>query len=359
MGRLSRRHTKSLAMQGFWCFFPNIGAPKRLGPVRWKMAQPAPCRIVKPAAAMPPFGLCHRLYIFVAGWAGRYGARGRRVPLPARAAGDAKRLKDGGPPDAFANGCPGDIGLPRCRAGKRGEAGAALRRQKGAHTRLYRPAPSLCSVRRLAEGKTHPEARRSPFRDAAAVRRRIPVRTCVPYRLYCSLTSEAAAFRADERRCRESRGRREATRNSGRSLRPARRRGFGERKNTSAVRLSAGGAIPPDGAAEKPSGGLRLLGSTPITPYYRYSTNPAGRPFSARKRPALLSAGRYWRWGSFYRRPATVRLGRRYSILFIRYKRCFIKVYNPKRGQGVPPPPWGTASGGRADGSGVPMRYVL
>lgn len=99
--------------------------------------------------------------------------------------------------------------------------------------------------------------KRAPKRGAvrfgdAAVRRRIPVRTCVPYRLYCSLTSEAAAFRADERRCRESRGRREATRNSGRSLRPARRRRFGERKNASAVRLSAGGAIPSDGAAEKP-----------------------------------------------------------------------------------------------------------
>lgn len=43
----------------------------------------------------------------------------------------------------------------------------------------------------------------------------------------------------------------------------------------------------------------------------------------------------------------------------IRYKRCFIIVYNPKRGQGVPPPLWGAASGGRADGSGVPMRCVL
>lgn len=157
MGRLSRRHTKSLAMQGFWCFFPNIGAPKRLGPVRWKMAQPAPCRIVKPAAAMPPFGLCHRLYIFVAGWAGRYGARGRRVPLPARAAGDAKRLKDGGPPDAFANGCPGDIGLPRCRAGKRGEAVAANRRQKGAHARLYRPRPLFARRAGLLRKKRAPK----------------------------------------------------------------------------------------------------------------------------------------------------------------------------------------------------------
>ena len=290
-GRLSRRHTKSLAMQGFWCFFRMSARRNALALSAGKWRNPPPLPAVKPAGAMPPFGLCHRLYIFVAGRVGRYGARGRRVPLPARAAGEAKQLKDGGPPDAFVNGCPGDIGLPRCRAGKRGEAGAAHWRQKGAHTRLYRPAPSLCSVRRLAEGKTHPEARRSPFRDAAAVRRRIPVRTCVPYRLYCSLTSEAAAFRADERRCRESRGRREATRNSGRSLRPARRRGFGERKNTSAVRLSAGGAIPPDGAAEKPSGGLRLLGSTSIAPYYRYSTNPAGWPFSVRKQQALLSAG--------------------------------------------------------------------
>ena len=232
--------------------FSNIGAPKRAGPVRWKMAQPALCR----PRSLPE--RCRRLvcavaiYIFVAGRDGRYIARGRRVPLPARAAGDAKRRTDGGPPDAFANGCSGGIGLPRCRAGKRPEAGAAHTRQKGAYARLYRPAPSLCAARRLAEGKTRPEARRSPLRDAAAVRRRIPVRACVPYRLYCSLTSEAAAFRADERRCRESRGRREATRNSGRSLRPARRRRFGERKNTSAVRLSAGGAIPSDGAAEKP-----------------------------------------------------------------------------------------------------------
>lgn len=142
--------------------------------------------------------------------------------------------------------------MPRCRAGKRGEAVAAHRRQKGAYARLYRPRPLFARRAGLLRKKRAPEARRRPLRDAAAVRRRIPVRTCVPYRLYCSLTSEAAAFRADERRCRESRGRREATRNSGRSLRPARRRRFGERKNTSAVRLSAGGAIPSDGAAEKP-----------------------------------------------------------------------------------------------------------
>ena len=113
------------------------------------------------------------------------------------------------------------------------------------------------------------------------------------------------------------------------------------------------------GRRRSPSGGLCLLGSAPIAPYYRYSTNPAGRLFAVRKRPALLSAGRYWRWGSSCRRPAFVRLGRRHFILFIRYKRCFIIVYNPKRGQGFPPPLWGAASGGRADGSGVPMRCVL
>ena len=101
------------------------------------------------------------------------------------------------------------------------------------------------------------------------------------------------------------------------------------------------------GGEARPAG--CVCSGVPIAPYYRYSTNPAGRLFAVRKRQALLSAGGIGRWGSSCRRLTSVRLGRRYFILFIRYKRCFIIVYNPKRGQGVPPL-WGAASGGRADG---------
>lgn len=100
-----------------------------------------------------------------------------------------------------------------------------------------------------------------------------------------------------------------------------------------------------------------MLGSAPIAPYYIIDTariQPAGR-FPRGNGRLCFPPGGIGRTGCFYRRPATVRLGRRYSILFIRYKRCFIKVYNPKRGQGVPPL-WGAASGGRAEGKGVPMR---
>lgn len=59
-GRLSRRHTKSLAMQGFWCFF-RMSARRNasaLSAEKWRSPPPLPA--VKSAGAMPPFGLSHR-----------------------------------------------------------------------------------------------------------------------------------------------------------------------------------------------------------------------------------------------------------------------------------------------------------